>query len=45
LADQHPPVQEALNILSENIHDTANLLKVVVAMKMGLPAELHTVIH
>jgi pyruvate-formate lyase-activating enzyme len=45
LADQNPPVEEALTVISGNVHDTANLLKVVVAMKMGLPAELDTVIH
>ena len=45
LAEQHPPVAEALAILSGNVHNTANLLKMVVAMKMGLPAELDTVIH
>jgi hypothetical protein len=45
LADQNPPIEEALTVLSGNVHNTANLLKVVVAMKMGLPAELDTVIH
>ena len=45
LAEQNAPVAEALAILSGNLHDTANLLKVVVAMKMGVPAELDTVIH
>jgi hypothetical protein len=45
LAEQHAPVAEALAILSGNVHNTANLLKVVVAMKMGVPAELDTVIH
>jgi hypothetical protein len=45
LADQNPPIEEALKVLSGNVHNTANLLKVVVAMKMGIPAELDTVIH
>jgi hypothetical protein len=39
LADSNPPVEEALNVISGNVHDTANLLKVVVAMKMGIPAD------
>jgi hypothetical protein len=39
LADEHPPVEEALTVISGNVHDTANLLKVVVAMRMGIPAE------
>jgi hypothetical protein len=42
LADEHPPVEEALNVISGNVHDTANLLKVVVALKMGVPAERDT---
>ena len=45
LAEQHAPVAEALAILSGNIHNTASLLKVVVAMKMGVPDELDYVIH
>jgi hypothetical protein len=45
LADQNPPIEEALTVLSGNVHNTANLLKVVVAMNMGIPAELDTVIH
>ena len=30
LADQNPPVEEALTVISGNVHDAANLLKVVV---------------
>lgn len=45
LADQHAPIAQALAILSGNVHDTANLLQVVVAMKMGLPGDSDTVIH
>jgi hypothetical protein len=45
LAGQHAPVAEALAILSGNVHDTAHLLQVVVAMKMGLPGDSDTVIH
>jgi hypothetical protein len=45
LADQNPPVEEALNVISGNVHNTANLLKVVVALNIGIPAELDTVIH
>ena len=45
LADQNVPVAEALAILSENVHDTANLLQVVVAVKMGLPADPDAVIN
>jgi hypothetical protein len=39
LADKNPPVEEALNLISGNVRDSANLLKVVVAVKMGIPAE------
>jgi hypothetical protein len=35
----------ALTVISENVHNTANLLKVAVALKIGIPAELDTVIH
>jgi hypothetical protein len=45
LAEQHAPVAQALAIISGNVHNTANLLKVMVATKMGIPAELDTVIH
>jgi hypothetical protein len=45
LADRNPPVEEALSIISENVHHTASLLQVVVAMKMETPAEPDTVIH
>jgi hypothetical protein len=45
LADQNPHIEEALTVLSGNVHNTANLLNVVVAMNMGIPAELDTVIH
>jgi hypothetical protein len=45
LADQDSPVEEALSVISGNVHVTANLLQVVVAMKMGIPAEPDTVIH
>jgi hypothetical protein len=37
LAVQNPPVEEALAVISGNVHDTANLLKIVVALKIGLP--------
>jgi hypothetical protein len=37
LADKNPPVEDALNVISGNVHDTANLLKVVVATKLGIP--------
>jgi hypothetical protein len=39
LADKNPPVEEALTVISGNVHETANLLKVVVAMKLGIPAD------
>jgi len=42
LADEHHAVEEALTVILGNVHDTANLLKVVVAMKMGAPAEPDT---
>ena len=45
LAEQHAPVAEALAILSGNVHNTADLLKVMVAMKMGIPTELDTAIN
>jgi hypothetical protein len=35
LAGQNPPVEKALTVISGNVHNTANLLKVVLAMKMG----------
>ena len=38
LADDNPPAEEALNVISGSVHDTANLLKVVVALKLGIPA-------
>ena len=45
LADKNPPVEEALNVISGNVRDSANLLKIVVAMKMGVPAEPDTEIN
>ena len=45
LADKNPPVEEALNVISGNVRDSANLLKVVVAVKMGIPAEPDTEIN
>jgi hypothetical protein len=45
LANKNPPVEEALTVISGNVHDTAKLLKVVVAMKMGIPAEPETEIN
>ena len=45
LADKNPPVEEALNVISGNVRDSANLLKIVVAMKMGVPAEPDTKIN
>jgi hypothetical protein len=34
LANSHPTVEDALNIISGNVHNSANLLKVVVALKV-----------
>ena len=45
LAKQDAPVAEALAILSGNVRNSANLLRVVVAMKMGIPTEADTTIH
>jgi hypothetical protein len=45
LADKNPPVEEALNVISGNVHETANLLKVVVAMNMGIPADPDTEVN
>ncbi|MGA3034718.1 MAG: hypothetical protein ABSD70_15650 [Terracidiphilus sp.] len=45
LADKNPPVEEALNVISGNVHHTAKLLKVVVALKMGETAEADTEIN
>jgi biotin synthase-like enzyme len=45
LADQNPPIEEALTVILGNVHNTANLLKVAVALKIGTPAELDTIIH
>jgi hypothetical protein len=39
LADQHPLVSEALITISGNIRNTATLLEVLVATKMGPPFE------
>jgi hypothetical protein len=41
LAKQHAPVAEALAILSGNVRSSANFLRVVVALKLGMPAELN----
>jgi hypothetical protein len=35
LAEEHAPVSEALTIISGNVRNTATLLKVLVAMRMG----------
>jgi hypothetical protein len=35
LAEQHPVVSEALVIISGSVRNTATLLEVLVAMKMG----------
>jgi hypothetical protein len=40
LAKQHAPVAEALAIPSGNIRSSANFLRVVVALKLGMSAEL-----
>jgi hypothetical protein len=45
LAKQDAPVAEALAILSGNVRNSANLLRVVVAMKMGIPTEADTTIN
>jgi hypothetical protein len=45
LANKNLPVEEALNVISGNVRDTANLLKIVVAMRMGIPAEPDTEIN
>ena len=34
LAQSHPRVENALNIISGNVHSSANLLEIVVAMKV-----------
>jgi hypothetical protein len=39
LADQHPQVSDALITISGNVRNTATLLEVLVATKMGLPSE------
>jgi hypothetical protein len=36
LADDHPPVSEALITISGSVRNTATLLEVLVATKMGL---------
>ena len=40
LAEQHPVVSEALLIISGSVRNTATLLEVLVAMKMGTLAGL-----
>ena len=45
LAGKNTPAEEALSVISGNVHNAANLLQVVVAMKMGIPAEPDTLIH
>ena len=37
LAEEHPVVSEALITISGTVRNTATLLEVLVAMKMGLP--------
>jgi hypothetical protein len=37
LAEQHPPVSEALMKISGSVHNTATVLGVLVAMKMTRP--------
>jgi hypothetical protein len=39
LADKNPPVEEALNVISGNVRNSANLLKVLVAIKMDVPPD------
>jgi hypothetical protein len=34
LAEQHAPVAEALSVISGNVRNTANLLQVLVALRM-----------
>ena len=45
LAKQDAPVAEALAILSRNVRNSADLLRVVVALKMGIPTEVDTTIN
>jgi hypothetical protein len=35
LAEEHPPVSDALVLLSGNVRNTATLLRVLVALRMG----------
>ena len=43
LAEQHAPVAEALSILAGSVRNSANLLEILVAMKMGPPVEVNLV--
>jgi len=40
LAEEHPRVSEALITISGSVRNTATLLEVLVATKMGLPSGL-----
>jgi len=40
LAEEHPQVSEALISISGSVRNTATLLQVLVATKMGLPSGL-----
>jgi len=40
LAEQHPLVEEALITISGSVRNTATLLEVLVATKMGVPSGL-----
>jgi hypothetical protein len=43
LAEKHAPVADALFTVSGNVRNTANLLQVLVAMRLGSPSELNSV--
>ena len=40
LAEEHPHVSEALMTISGSVRNTATLLEVLIATKMGLPSGL-----
>jgi hypothetical protein len=40
LAEEHPRISEALITISGNVRNTATLLEVLVATKIGPPSEL-----
>ncbi len=43
LATHHAPVAEELSLLAGSVHNSANLLEILVALKLGPPPELNLI--